>query len=66
MRCSKSFFSNVDEIKVMEMSIVLSGNGSWKVLLYKSVHIVLYTVKIGGVVCTQWVVTVPGCATENW
>lgn len=55
----KEFFSNVDEIKVMEISIVVfSRNGSWKVLLYQSNCIVLYTVKIGGVVFTQWVVTV--------
>lgn len=55
----KEYFSNVDEIKVMEVSIVvLCGNGSWKVLLYKSIRIVLYTVKMGGVVFTQWVMTV--------
>lgn len=55
----KEAFSNVDEIKIMEMYIVvLSGNGSYKVLLRKSIHIVLYSLKVGGVIFTQWVVTV--------
>lgn len=55
----KEAFSNVDEIKIMEMYIVvLSGNSSYKVLLYKSIHIVLYSLEVDGVIVTQWVVTV--------
>lgn len=55
----KERFSNVDEIKFMEMYIVvLSGNGSYEVLLHKSIHTVLYSLKVDGVIFTQWVVAV--------
>lgn len=68
MQCSKSFFSNVDEIKIMEIYIVvLSDNGSCKVLLCKSIHIVLlysedrwcYIHSVGRRNC------VPGCAKNT-
>lgn len=50
----KEAFSNVDEIKIMEMYIVvLSGNDSYEVLLYKSIHIVLYGLKVDGGIVTQ-------------
>lgn len=69
IRCAmlKEFVSNVDEIKIREMYVVvLSGNGSCKVLLYKNICIVLLSSE------DSWCYIhsvghnyVPGCATKN-